>query len=300
MPGLPTDGFVRRKPRIRLLLVALATATLTLGGAAVGSSAAAGATSTTSIEGIWSFDNGQIAVVHASNGTFEGKVVAETKFAECGHPVGQEIWVGMTAQSDGSFWGLHQWYLGECQENPLRGPTAWRVLEKIDGSHYLRVCFSHPGTSQPTIAADGAPKEASEYAAYHVTYGCTNSALTARLPVAPGSGKSRVAGSIEHLTLRAGSAKKCLSARLFKIHLADPKYDPLKKVTVTLRGHAIATSRKGNYVVATINLRGLPKSAFTIKVHATTVLGHHLSAERTYHTCIRKSKRSSKRRGEKG
>jgi len=283
---------------MRLLLAALATATLTLGCAAIGSSAPAGAASTTSIEGIWAFNGGQIAVVHASHGTFEGKVVAETKFAECGHPVGQEIWAGMAAQSDGSYWGLHQWYLGECKENPLRGPTAWRVLEEVNGSQYLRVCFSHPGTSQPTIAADGAPKKASEYAAYHVTYGCTNSALTARLPVAPGSGKSGVAGSIERLKLP--SAKKCLSVRLFKIHLADPRYDPLKKVTVTLRGHEIATSRKGNYVVATINLRGLPKSAVTIKIHATTVLGHHLSAERTYHTCIRKSKRSGKRSGKKG
>jgi hypothetical protein len=283
---------------MRLLLAALATATLTLGCAAISSSAAAGAASTTSIEGIWAFNDGQIAVVKASHGTFEGKVVAETKFAECDHPVGQEIWVAMAAQSDGSYWGLHQWYLGKCQENPLRGPTAWRVLEAANGSQYLRVCFSHPGTSQPTIAADGAPKEASEYAAYHVTYGCTNSALTARLPLAPGSGKGRVAGSIERLKLP--SAKKCLSVRLFKIHLADPRYDPLKKVTVALRGHEIATSRKGKYVVATINLRGLPKSAFTIKIHATTVLGHHLSAERTYHTCIKKSRRSSKRSGKKG
>jgi hypothetical protein len=250
--------------------------------------ATAGASS--SIEGVWSFNGGQIGVQRLANGTYSGTVVVETKFAECAHPVGQEIWAGMIAQSDGSYWGLHQWYLGECQENPLRGPTAWRVLEEVSGSHYLRVCFSHPGTSQPTIAANGSDSGA--------TYGCTNSALTARLPVAPGSGKSRVAGSIERLTLP--SAKKCLSVRLFKIHLADPKYDPLKKVTVTIKGRKIATSHKGNYVVTTINLRGLPKGAFTIKIHATTVLGHHLSAERTYHTCIRKSKRSSKRSGKKG
>jgi hypothetical protein len=279
----------RRLPRSPLL--AIATAMLLAVGAA-----SAGAAS--SIEGVWSFNGGQIGVQRLANGTYSGTVVVETKFAECTHPVGQEIWVGMTEQSDGSYWGLHQWYFGECQENPLRGPTAWRVLEEPGGSHSLRVCFSHPGTSQPMITASDAPKEASEYAAYHVTYGCTNSALTARLPVAPGSGKSGVAGSIERLTLP--SAKKCVSVRLFKIHLADPKYDPLKKVTVTLKGRKIATSHKGNYVLATINLRGLPKGAFTIKIHATTVLGHHLSAKRTYHTCLRKSKRSGKRSGKKG
>jgi hypothetical protein len=283
-----------RPPRSRrlssLLLVIAAAMLLAVGVASAGASSG--------IEGIWSFNGGQIGIQRLAKGTYSGTVVIETKFAECAHPVGQEIWAGITAQSDGSYWGLHQWYFGECQENPLRGPTAWRVLEGINGSHYLRVCFSHPGTSQPAITASGAPKEASEYAAYHVTYGCTDSALTASLPVAPGSGKGGVAGSIERLTLP--SAKKCVSVRLFKIHLADPKYDPLKKVTVTLRGHKIATSRKGNYVIATINLRGLPKGAFTIKIQATTVLGHHLSAERTYHTCIRKSKRSGKRSGKKG
>lgn len=268
--------------RLRSLLIAIAATLLVAVGAA-----SAGAAS--SIEGIWSFNGGQIGVQRLANGTYSGTVVVATKFAECAHPVGQEIWTGMTEQPDGSYFGLHQWYFGgsACQENPLRGPTAWRVLQEANGSRYLRVCFSHPGTSQPTIAADGSVRGA--------TYGCTNSALTALLPAPPGSG---VAGSKESLTLP--SAKKCLSARSFKIHLADPKYDPLKKVTVTLQGHKIrsrkiATSRRGNYIVATINLRGLQKGAFTIRIHATTVLGHSLSTSHTYHTCNKKNKRSGKK-----
>ena len=67
-----------------------------------------------------------------------------------------------------------------------------------------------------------------------------------------------------------------MSARLFKIHLADPSYDPLKRVLVTIRGHKIKTSRQGHYIVATINLQGLPRGAFTVRISATTVLGHHL------------------------
>jgi hypothetical protein len=262
---------------------------------------AAPAGAASEIEGIWSFNGGQIGIQRLSNGTFAGTVVAETKFAECPHPVGQEIWREMTEQPDGSYWGLHQWYLSAptCETNPVLGPTAWRVLGAPDGSHYLRVCFSHPGTSQPTIAADGAPKEASEYAQYHVTYGCFNSALTALLPVAPGSGKggSSTSSAVEHLTLPRAKTKQCLSGRLFKIRLRNPKYDPFKTVTITLKGHRIATSRRGNYVLATINLRGLSKGAFTIKIRATTVLGHHLSVSRTYHTCIKNVK--SKKRGKR-
>lgn len=266
-----------RHPRSLPIAIAV-TLLLTIGAASAGAAS--------SIEGIWSFNGGQIGVQRMSNGTYSGTVVAETKFAECAHPVGQEIWTGMIERPDGSYWGSHQWYFGPpaCNENPERGPTAWRVLQAADGSDYLRVCFSHPGTPQPTIAADGSDSGA--------TYGCTNSALTAPLPGAPGSG---VAGSKEILTLP--SAKKCLSARRFEIHLADPKYDPLKTVTVTFRGHKIATSRKGKFIVATINLRGLPKGAFTLKISATTILGHHLSANRAYHTCRPKIK---PKRGTKG
>jgi hypothetical protein len=210
-------------------------------------------------------------------------VVAATTFAECIHPVEQQIWTGMALQADGSYWGFHQWYQGYpvCKLDSTLGKTAWRVLSGANGSHYLRVCLSRPSdNSQPTIAADGAPNGPSEYAAYGVTYGCTSSSLIGPLP---GSG---VAGSKETLTLP--SNKLCLSLRLFKIHLLEPTSDPFKTVSVTLKGRKIATVHKGNYVVATINLKGLRKGAFTIKVKATTVLGNHLSDSRTYHTCAKK------------
>ena len=269
-----------------------------------------------SIEGVWSFNHGAIGIQRQPNGTYEGTVVVATRFAECTHPIGQQIWTGITEQPDGSYWGLHQWYLPGCSENPTRGPTAWRIMTQPSGSYYLRVCFSHPGTTQPEIATNGDPKEESEYPAYHVTFGCYSSELISLLPEPPGgsgppgtsggsgasgaSGSgtagSGVAGVKETLTLP--SAKQCLSGRLFKIHLADPKYDPLKTVSVTLKGRKIATVRKGKYVIATIDLKGLPKGAFTIKINATTVLKHHLSATRTYHTCIAKIKH--KKRGKKG
>jgi hypothetical protein len=255
-----------------LLAMALATALLVFAAAAAASAAAR-----SSIEGVWSFGGGQIAVASAGNGTFVGTVVQETTFAECPHPVGQEIWTDIAPQLDGSYWGLHQWYFEKtCEINTQLGPTAWRVREEPDGAKYLRVCFSHPGTSQPTIPVGG-PETG-------VTYGCVDSGLTAPLPA------SGVAG--ERLSLP--SAKQCLSARLFKIHLLEPKYDPFKKVLVTLKGRRIATARRGDYLVATIDLKGLPRGAFTVKVSATTVLGHHLSGSRTYHTCAMKprSKRS--------
>jgi hypothetical protein len=302
----------RRRRASRSLLIGLATAILIAIGIGV-ASAGAISTSSSGIEGVWEFRGGQIAIQETSPGTLTGTVVVPTKFAECVHPVPQKIWTEMKLQPDGSYWGLHQWYQGypACNLDSTLGKTAWRELEGTDGSHYLRVCLSAPSNNlQPTIAPDGAPYEPSEYAAYHVTYGCFKSEFTAPLSTPSGGttgtgttgsgtgtgtgtgigiGKSGVAGS--KVELKLPSNKQCLSLRLFKIHLPEPKYDPFQTVSVTLKGRKIATVHKGNYVVATIALKGLHKGAFTINVKVTTVLGQHLSDSRTYHTCVRKKRK---------
>jgi hypothetical protein len=255
-----------RGSRRALLLAATATLLLLVGVASAGAA--------TSIVGVWSFGGGQIAVQPEGNGKFEGVVVAPTTFAECIHPAGQKIWSQMTAQADGSFWGFHQWYFASaaCVPNPTLGPTAWRVEEERGGASFLRICFSEPGQPQPTIPPGSAGIGASR--------GCQSSALIAPL--------NSVASSKERLSLP--SAKKCLSARLFQIHLAEPAHDPFKTVHVTIAGHKIATKRRGNFIVATVNLKGLKKGKFTLTIHATTVLGHHLSGSRAYHTCAKKAK----------
>jgi len=267
--SLDTPPRLRRRPAALLLASAAALALLLC---------AASAGASPSIVGVWEFEHGEIAVQPAAaGGTFEGTVVQTTTFAECAHEVGEPIWTDMTEQPDGSFWGHHQWLFEKtCKKNEVAGPTAWRVEEEA-GRRYLRVCFSSPGTTQPTIPASG-PETG-------VTYKCIDSKLTAALPVVaapPGTPASGVAGE----RLSFPSAKQCLSGRLFKIHLLEPKYDPFKTVLVTIKGHKIATARHGNYVVATINLKGFRRGAFTVKIRATTVLGHRLSGSRTYHTCV--------------
>jgi hypothetical protein len=156
-------------------------------------------------------------------------------------------------------------------------------VEEADGYRYLDVCFSEPGSTQPTIAADGSSTG--------VTYKGFDSAHIAPLPT----------GAAAAFRASLPASKQCLSARLFRIHLAEPQYDPFKTVRVTLRSHRLATVRHGDYVVATIDLKGLPPGAFTVKIAATTVLGVHLSGSRTYHTCAKKPKkdRPSKLRASK-
>ncbi|HTD07902.1 MAG TPA: hypothetical protein VK680_03335 [Solirubrobacteraceae bacterium] len=273
MPRTKSTSQSPRRRKSLLLAIAATLILLTVGVAT--------AMATSSIEGVWSFTGGQIAVESAGNGKFKGIVVQPTKFATCTHPVGQEIWKEITPQADGSYWGFHQWYKSNeetrvCVENPVLGPTAWRVVTEANGSSYLLVCLSSPGAKQPTIPP-GSP-------GVGASYGCEKSLLTAPLA------RSAVGSFKEVVSLP--SAKKCFSGRKFNIHIHDSKYDPFKTVVVTLRGHKLKIVHRDSTYVATVNLKGLPAGAFTIKIKATTFRGNQVSGKRTYHTCAAKPKKS--------
>jgi hypothetical protein len=245
---------------------------------ALGGTAAA---TTNEIEGVWSFNGGAVAIQPLSDGTFQGTVVTSTKFAACEHPAGQIMWTNMKPQTDGSFWGLHFWYQGEgasCKADPVLGPTAWRVLHESDGARYLKVCFSHPGTSQPTIAPNGTASED--------TYGCEKSALVSVLPVTESSGSGSGGVSFSKIVVLPG-AKACVSQTSLKIALKNPKYDPLKEVVVKLNGKKVADVKGAKRLKKGITLKKLPNGTYKISVLATTVLNQHLSGSQSYKSCTK-------------
>jgi len=256
-------------PRVVILIAALLVA----------GALAAPARATPAIEAVWAFNGGQVAIQQQPDSSFAGTVDGPTKFALCSHPVGEVMWTHIRAQPDGSYWGLHQWFFETeaCQHNPLLGPTAWRVMSDKGGGHHLLVCFSYPGTSQPTITAGGV--------AEHVTYHCFQSALLAPVP----ADATRAVAFAKSVTLPTN--RRCFSRRVFRIHLRDPKFDPIKDVVVTIRGRRAAVLHRGKHLSATIDLRGLPKGKFTVRIRLSTVLGHHFSGQRRYHTCVRRRSR---------
>jgi hypothetical protein len=264
-----TKSHTPTRPRRRSSLIAITATVLLL---VAGSASAA-----SNIEGVWSFNGGQIAIQPEGNGQYVGIVVLPTTFATCTHEVGEPIWTKITAQPDGSYVGFHQWFFEPaCTKNPELGPTAWRVVEEPNGSRYLRVCLSSPGGPQPTIPA-GSP-------GVGASYGCLSSNLTAPLATSGvGTFKQVVSGP---------STSKCVSGRKFAIHIHDTKYDPFKSVVVTLRGHKLKVVHRGSTYVATVSLKGLPLGAFSVKIKATTVRGHTVSGTRKYHTCAKAAKKS--------
>lgn len=227
------------------------------------------------IEGVWSFNGGRIAIQQQQPGVFTGTVVAPTTFSYCSHPEGEQIWTGMVAQPDGSYWGSHQWFFetSECVANPALGPTAWRVLQKAEG-RYLRVCFSEPGSNlQPTISANGTVANA--------TFGCVDSALASVLPEISSAEASRYV----HLPPN----KTCLGRHKLRFLIADPKNDPIKRAVVTARGGGVKINAKLHDtkagVVAVLALNRLRGERFTVRVRITTLLGGHLKTKRTYYRC---------------
>jgi hypothetical protein len=236
---------------------------------------ASGAQAASPVEGVWSFNGGRIAIQSPQPGQFSGTVVAPTTFSLCTHPVGEEIWTQMAKQPDGSYWGLHQWFFetSECVRNPALGQTAWRVLQSA-GGRYLRACFSEPGSGlQPTISPNGAVSNA--------TFGCVDSSLVSAVPDFSSTHLSR------YVSLPAG--KSCLGRRKLRIHIHDPKNDPIETVVVTISGGGVSrkakVKREENGAVAVANLGGFPTSVVTVRVQLTTVLGQHLSGKRRYRRC---------------
>lgn len=233
------------------------------------------------IEGVWSFNGGAVDIQSQPGNTFRGVVTAPTKFAQCSHPVNEDVWSGMTLQADGSYFGLHQWYFEEtCALNPEPGPTAWRVLRASNGEPFVRVCFSAPGSnSQPTIAPDGTSA--------HVTYGCSDSASIAPIPtITSKQGAKGKAGQISfRQTVGLPGARQCVRRRTLKIVLHNPAYDPLKEVVVQIGRHKLADVRDLKKLKKPIVLRKLPGGSFKVKVLAITVLDQRLSGTRRYHSC---------------
>lgn len=229
-------------------------------------------------EGVWSFNGGKVAI-QPEGGVLTGIVVAPTKFSQCTHPTAERMWTEMRRQSDGSYWGLHQWFFAtdECIANPTLGPAVWRVLETPKGERFLRACFSEPGSGlQPTIAPDGTTAGA--------TFGCVDSALVASLETLSSAQFSR------YVTLP--SNRTCIGRSKLRIRMHDPKNDPLQEVVVTLVAGKIHRRAKlkehGKSVTATLDLAGLSAGRFTVKVRLTTVLGEHLSGKRTYVRCAKR------------
>ena len=96
------------------------------------------------------------------------------------------------------------------------------------------------------------------------------------------------------------SNKKCVSRRKFRIRIRQPGGTQIQTALVFVNGKKVRVLTRKVFQrrrkVANVNLRGLPKGTFKVRIVVLTSEGKTLSGTRTYRTCTkkRKSKRPPK------
>jgi hypothetical protein len=88
-------------------------------------------------------------------------------------------------------------------------------------------------------------------------------------------------------TVQLPSARTCRSRRDFSIRLRKPKRGRIKTARVYVNGKRVKTLR-GRRVRARVNLRGLPRGRYTVRVVVTTTRGQRIVTKRRYRTCVPK------------
>ncbi len=83
---------------------------------------------------------------------------------------------------------------------------------------------------------------------------------------------------------RAPSNKQCVSRRSFTIHIRKLASLTYRQVTVYVNRRRVDV-RRGRRMSAPVNLRGLPKGLYTVKITVATITGQQFTGTRRYHAC---------------
>jgi hypothetical protein len=93
------------------------------------------------------------------------------------------------------------------------------------------------------------------------------------------------------------SNRRCVSRRKFRIRIRERRGIKIEAAVLLLNGRRIKVVKRKVFRrkrhTARVNLRGLPKGTFKLKITVLTSEGNSLTGTRTYHTCTKK--RRSKR-----
>lgn len=87
------------------------------------------------------------------------------------------------------------------------------------------------------------------------------------------------------------SARRCTSRRRFAIRLRAPKGQKLRSAKVYVNGKRVKVRRKKGRLTAIVDLRGLRKQRYVVKVVALTGQGRTVTSQRRYRTCTPKKRR---------
>src|SRR4051812_17478645 len=81
------------------------------------------------------------------------------------------------------------------------------------------------------------------------------------------------------------AARTCRSRRAFRIRLRQPRHGRLLRARVYVNGRRVKVVR-GRRLTAPVDLRGLPKGTYVVRVVATTTTGRTVVRVHRYRTCV--------------
>lgn len=94
---------------------------------------------------------------------------------------------------------------------------------------------------------------------------------------------------VQEIVQQLPSNKRCLSRRSFGIRLRAPRGEVLVEGRVFVNGKRVRVVR-GSRLRSMVNLKGLPKGRYVVKITVTTKSGKRYSGTRRYRTCTPKRK----------
>ena len=83
------------------------------------------------------------------------------------------------------------------------------------------------------------------------------------------------------------STRRCVSRRSFRIRIRERRGRKYTTAQVFVNRKQVAV-RRGKRITAAINLRGLPKGRYTVKIVVVTTTGEIITGTRRYRTCTKK------------
>jgi hypothetical protein len=212
---------------------------------------ASSADAATSIEGIWSYDGGQVLVTSTAPDEYVGTVVREIKSTPCSHAPGEVLWaINDTGETDLYRGGQTFRDPAGCAIAPNRGFARWTV----SGSS-AEVCFVAPDDeeSRPTCETITRLRGSRSQATF---------ANTVALP----------------------SNRRCRSRRTLRISLRQPRADAIVSARVNVDGKRRVTVPRRR-VDRPIDLRGLPRGRYTVQITLRTATRKTIGGSRRYRTC---------------
>ena len=93
--------------------------------------------------------------------------------------------------------------------------------------------------------------------------------------------------AVEQAIVGLPSTRRCVSRRSFSIRVKAPRGVKLTSATVFVDARKVAV-RRGVKLTAPVNLKGLPKGRYSVKIVLKLASGKQVTGTRRYRTCTPK------------